>query len=501
MAEVLSVEGLGKSYTGVRALHEVSFSLGPGEIRGICGENGAGKSTFVKILMGITQPDSGSIRIAGRAREIPGPRQAQGMGLGIVAQELSLAPHLSILDNIWLGSAGVPMLHRRQALRERAQRALDALGVGDWDLNGQVGTLTMGQRQIVEIARLLARDAQVLILDEPTATLSDSEIERILAVLRELKAQGRSVIYISHRLGEIFELCDTVTVFRNGECVATKPVQEVSREGLIELMLGRPFDEMYPQHHANPDAGNALVIERLTVPGMVHDFSAVAPRGKILCVAGQIGSGAAMVTRAAAGLLPDAIGRLTLDGKTLRLGSVPHCVARNVFFLSEDRAAEGLFPPMKVLDNLVATRLHAHAPLGVLSWRALRRIATDLAERVGVDRNRLGTAAVNLSGGNQQKLLFGRTLERTEPGVLLMNEPTRGIDVGARAEIYRLMRKLCDLGYALVMTSSDLEEVVGIADIVVTMYRGRTVARYEGERIAMSTILADITHPAEQAGT
>jgi len=499
LPEVLSVEGLGKSYTGVRALHDVSFSLGSGEIRGICGENGAGKSTFVKILMGITQPDSGSIRIAGRARDIPGPRQAQGMGLGIVAQELSLAPHLSILDNIWLGSAGVPLLHRRQALRERAQKALDALGVGDWDLNGRVGALTMGQRQIVEIARLLARDTQVLILDEPTATLSDSEIERILAVLRELKAQGRSVIYISHRLGEIFELCDTVTVFRNGECVATKPVQEVSREGLIELMLGRPFDEMYPQHHANPDARNALVIERLTVPGMVHDFSAVAPRGKILCVAGQIGSGAAMVTRAAAGLLPDAIGRLTLDGKTLRLGSVPHCVARNVFFLSEDRAAEGLFPPMKVLDNLVATRLDAHAPLGVLSWRALRRIATHLAERVGVDRNRLGTAAVNLSGGNQQKLLFGRTLERTEPGVLLMNEPTRGIDVGARAEIYRLMRRLCDLGYALVMTSSDLEEVVGIADIVVTMYRGRTVARYEGERIAMSTILADITHPAEQA--
>jgi len=499
LPEVLSVERLGKSYTGVRALHDVSFSLEPGEIRGICGENGAGKSTFVKILMGIIQPDSGSIRVAGRVREIHGPRQAQELGLGIVAQELSLAPHLSILDNIWLGGADVPLFHRRQALRQRAQRALDALGVGDWDLQRPVGALTMGQRQIVEIARLLARDARVLILDEPTATLSDSEIERIHGVLRELRAQGRSVIYISHRLGEIFELCDTVTVLRNGEHVATRPVGEVTRERLIELMLGRRFEEMYPQIPAHPDAGDGLVFDRLTVPGMVHDFSAIAPRGKILCVAGQIGSGAAMVTRAAAGLVPDALGRLTLDARALRLGSVPHCVARNVFFISEDRAAEGLFPPLKVLDNLVATRLDAHAPLGVLSWRALRRIATHLAERVGVDRNRLGTAAVNLSGGNQQKLLFGRTLERTEPGVLLMNEPTRGIDVGARAEIYRLMRKLCDLGYALVMTSSDLEEVVGIADIVVTMYRGRTVARYERERIDMSTILADITHPAARA--
>lgn len=499
MEEVLSVERLGKSYTGVRALHDVSFSLAPGEIRGICGENGAGKSTFVKILMGITQPDSGTIRFSGRVREVRGPRHAQELGLGIVAQELSLAPHLSILDNIWLGSAGVPLFHRRPALRQRAQQALDSLGVGDWDLARPVNSLTMGQRQIVEIARLLARDARVLILDEPTATLSDAEIERILGVLRALKAQGRSVIYISHRLGEIFELCDTVTVFRNGESVATQPVGDVTRERLIELMLGRSFDEMYPQVHAHPDAREALVFDGLTVPGAVQAFSTIAPRGKILCIAGQIGSGAAMVTRAAAGLVPGAHGRLTLDGKALRLGSVPHCVARNVFFLSEDRAAEGLFQLMKVLDNLVATRLHAHAPLGVLSWSGLRRIATHLAERVGVDRRRLGTAAINLSGGNQQKLLFGRTLERSEPGVLLMNEPTRGIDVGARAEIYRLMREMCDLGYALVMTSSDLEEVVGIADIVVTMYRGRTVARYVREQITMSTILADITHPAQVA--
>ena len=499
MPEILSVERVTKSYTGVTALRDVSFSLDHGEIRGICGENGAGKSTFVKILMGITQPDSGSIRIGGQVREIRGPRQAQGLGLGFVAQELSLAPHLSIFDNIWLGSAGVPLFHRRPELRQRAQQALTDLGVGDWDIDRPVGALAIGQRQIVEIARLLARDARVLILDEPTATLSDSEIERILAVLKGLKSHGRSVIYISHRLGEVFELCDTVTVFRNGEHVATRPVGEVTRERLIELMLGRPFDEMYPEVQAHPDGGDALVIEGLTVPGMVHGFSTIAPRGKILCVAGQLGSGATTVTRALAGLVPGAAGRVTLDGRTMRLGSVPHCVARNVFFLSEDRAAEGLFQSMRVLDNLVATRLGEHSRLGVLSWPELRRIGAGLAERVGVDRTRLGAPAVNLSGGNQQKLLFGRTLERAEPGVLLMNEPTRGIDVGARAEIYRLMREMCDLGYALVMTSSDLEEVVGIADIVVTIYRGRAVARYERARIAMSTILADITHPAAQA--
>ena len=499
MPEVLSVERVSKSYSGITALREVSFSLGTGEIRAICGENGAGKSTFVKILMGITQPDSGSINIEGRVRDVRRPRQAQELGLGFVAQELSLAPHLSILDNIWLGSTGIPLLHRRLQLRQRAQEALAALGVADWDLDRLVGSLTIGQRQIVEIARLLARDARVLILDEPTATLSDTEIERILAVLKALKGQGRSIIYISHRLGEVFELCDTVTVFRNGEHVATQPVREVTRERLIELMLGRPFDEMYPEAQAHPDGGRGIIVEGLTVPGVVQDFSMTAPRGKIVCVAGQIGSGATMVTRALAGLVPDAVGRVTLDGKPLRLGSVPHCAARSVFFLSEDRAAEGLFYMMTVLDNLVATRLGAYARLGVLSWPGLRRIGARLAERGGVDRSRLRAPAINLSGGNQQKLLFGRTLERAQPGVLLMNEPTRGIDVGARAEIYRLMRELCELGYALIMTSSDLEEVVGMADIVVTMYRGRVVARYDRARVAMPTILADITHPAAQA--
>lgn len=499
MREVLSVERVSKAYSGISALRDVSFSLGAGEIRAICGENGAGKSTFVKILMGITQPDRGAISIGGRVRDVRTPRQAQELGLGFVAQELSLVPHLSILDNIWLGSAGVPLFHRRSQLRERARQALAALGVGDWDLDRPVARLTIGQRQMVEMARLLARDAQVLILDEPTATLSDAEIERIIAVLKALKAQGRSIIYISHRLGEVFELCDTVTVFRNGEHVATHPVREVTRDRLIELMLGRPFDEMYPEAQSHPDGASGIVVEGLMVPGVVQDFSMTAPRGKIVCVAGHVGSGATMVTRALAGLVPDATGNVMLDGVPLRLGSVPYCTARSVFFLSEDRAAEGLFYMMTVLDNLVVTRLSTYARLGVLSWPGLRQIGARLAERGGVDRSRLGTPAINLSGGNQQKLLFGRTLERAQPGVLLMNEPTRGIDVGARAEIYRLMRELCELGYALIMTSSDLEEVVGMADVVVTMYRGRTVARYDRARVAMATILADITHPAVQA--
>lgn len=494
---VLSVKNVSKTYPGVTALKDVSFSLRRGEIRAVCGENGAGKSTLVKILMGIVQPDAGSIDIDGQSQDVRGPQQAQALGLGLVAQELSLAPHLSILDNIWLGSAEVPFLHRRARLRTRAKAALAALGLGDWDIDRPVGMLTIGQRQLVEIARLLARDARVLILDEPTATLSDADIERILGILKDLRAQGRSVIYITHRLGEVFELCDSVTVLRNGQHVATRSVSEVSHGALVEMMLGRSFEDMYPKPPLQRDQGDRIVVERLNVPGALHGFSMRAPRGRIVCIAGQIGSGAHVVPRALAGLVPAATGTVTLDGRPLRLGSVPHCVERNVLFVSDDRATEGLFPQMTVLDNLVATRLDASARLGVLSWPRLRRMGAELAGRVGVDAQRLRSHSNTLSGGNQQKLLFGRALAGAEAGVLLMNEPTRGIDIGARAEIYRIMRELCDRGAALIMTSSDLEEVVGIADIVITLYRGRAVARYEREQITMSSILGDITHPVQ----
>ena len=496
---LLSTAGLGKSFDGVRVLSDVSFALAAGEIHAICGENGAGKSTFVKLLMGILQPDEGAIAIDGERVAVRGSQHAQSLGLGFVAQELSLAPRLSILDNIWLGSTGVPFFHRTAHLRRRARAALDALHAGDWDLDRPVSELTIGQRQIVEIARLFARDARVLILDEPTATLSDAEIVRILGVLKTLRSQGRSVIYVTHRLGEVFALCDRVTVLRNGERVATDAVGAMTRTRLIELMLGRSVGDMYPKAAARESSGEAVTVERLNVPRRVHNLSLVAPYGKIVCIAGQIGSGAGVVTRALAGLVQNATGEVRLNGRALPLGSVADCVASNVTFLSEDRAGEGLFHQMRVLDNLVASSLSRHARLGVLAWPALRRRAAQLAERVGIDRRRLRSSATHLSGGNQQKILFGRALGSAGNGVLLMNEPTRGIDVGARADIYRLMRKLCDQGFALIIASSDLEEIEGIADIVVTMYRGRAVARYERGEIDISRILADIIHPTDLA--
>ena len=496
MAEVLSTDRIAKRFSAIAALKNVSFGLAEGEIRALCGENGAGKSTFVKILTGVYRADSGTIRINGVPQDIRSPQQAQSLGLALVAQELSLAPHLSVLDNIWLGSARVPLLHRRRNLRDEAQRALAMLGAEDYDLDRPVGTLAVGQRQIVEIARLIARDARVLILDEPTATLSDVEIARILAALKVLKAQNRSVLYITHRLGEVFEICDTVSVFRNGEHVMTNAVGEFDRASLIEMMLGRSFGEMYPAKAAASDSSGATFsVDRLKIPGVIADFSMVAPAGKIVCIAGQLGSGAHRAIRALAGLEPDASGDVHVGAVPMALGSPTRARSRGVLFVSDDRAGEGIFPNRAVLENLVATRFAAHSRLGILSWAALRAVGARLSERVKIDPARLGASALDLSGGNQQKLLFARGLERVGAGVLLMNEPTRGVDVGARGEIYRLMREFCDAGYALVMTSTDLEEVVGMADIVITLFRGRTIARYAGSEISMRAILADITHP------
>lgn len=493
---MLQVRHLAVSFGRVQALRDMSLALDRGEIRAVCGENGAGKSTLMKALTGVIRPDSGQVLIDGKAVTVDNPQTAQQLGIALVAQELSLAPHLSILDNIWLGDRSVPLFHRRREFRLRAEAALRQLDV-DYDLDTPVSRLTVGQRQIVEIARVLVRNARILILDEPTATLSDVEIERMMAALRRLKAEGKGVLYVTHRLGEVFDICDSVSVLRNGVDVGAAPIAEVDRQKLIEMMLGRSFREMYPEAPRQPASGLALQVERLDVPDAVHDLSFSVPRGQITCIAGQVGAGAGTVIRAIAGLVPNCKGRLVLDGRELPIGSVGARTRRNITFVSEDRAGEGIFR-RSVMENLVAARLRSHSSCGLVSWKRLRQFATSLSSEVKVDAARLEANAFDLSGGNQQKLLFARAMGGSEPGVLLINEPCRGVDVGAKAEIYRLLREFCRQGYALLITSSDLEEVAGISDRVITLFRGELVATYERPQIDISRILADITQPGRR---
>lgn len=493
MGAVLEVVAVSKSFSAVRALHDVSFSIDAGEIRALCGENGAGKSTLIKLITGLHQPDRGRIRVGGQDRQIRSPIEAQLLGIASVSQELSVIPQLSVLDNLWLGHRDVPFFHRLSKFRRRAHDVLALVDLSHLSIDAPAGTLSLAERQLLEIARMLVRDAHILILDEPTATLADKEIERVMTALRRLRSQGKSIIFITHRLNEVFDICDSVTVLRNGSEVGTHRTADMDRPRLIELMLGRPLGQMYPASSGR--IGDvALSVRDLIVPGAVHGLAFDLRRGEIACLAGQIGSGAIDTVRALAGLIYDATGEVVVAGQRLRLGSVPGALSRNVRFVSEDRASEGVFRKLSVQENLLATQLGMLGRFGLLSRRRLMGSARRMAGTVRVDNARLRDLAGDLSGGNQQKIAVGRSISGLGEGVLLMNEPTRGVDVGARAEIYALMRRLCENGYAILMSSTDIEEVVGMSDRVITMFRGVSVRHHERGAINRQDILAEITY-------
>lgn len=502
---LLDVAGLSKRFGSVQALRGASLQVRAGEIMALCGENGAGKSTLVKILIGVHQPDEGVIRIDGREVSIRTPREGQALGLALVSQELSLAADLSVEDNIWLGARNVPMLHRRRRLRDRARQVAHLLGFEDGILERKVATLSIAERQLVEIARNLCREARILILDEPSATLSDVDIARMMAALRRLRDEGCGIVYISHRLGEIFQLCDRVTVLRNGEVAGARAISDLDRDELIGMMVGKPLEALYPPPGpARAAAAPLLEVGGLSIPGVVRDVSFSVAPGQIVGIAGQIGSGAAELVRALAGLIPQADGRLVLNGRQTALKDRAGMRDCGIAFVSDDRAGEGLFLHRPVRENLVVTQLSSLSRRGWLSWAAIDKVAGDIAGAIGVDPRRLRSHAGELSGGNQQKVAIGRCIhaaaaDRDKPGdagLLLMNEPTRGVDVGARSDIYRLMRAFCARGYGIVMHTTDLEELVGMADVVLTLYRGDMVGSYPRAEATVAGILSDITHTA-----
>ncbi|GIJ46146.1 ribose import ATP-binding protein RbsA [Virgisporangium aliadipatigenens] len=493
---LVRVDGLVKSFGSTRAVRGASFSIAPGEIHALCGHNGAGKSTVVKMLSGQEIPDDGEIRIAGEVRDLRSRQAAQRSGVALVDQELSVVPALTVAENLMLGDLRVGWVNRRRSSGRRFRTLLDSLGLGDIGLDRRVSELSMGERQLIEIARALGQEARLVILDEPTATLSDVESDYVYAAVRNVAAAGCAVLFVSHRLGEVLGLCHNVTVMRDGAVVATTPVAELTIDSLIVQMLGEAPHRLDPR--SGDDRGgdaDVLTVSGLSVPGRVDAFDITLRAGQVCAVAGQLGSGASDVLRAIAGLVPAATAEVRVDGVAVRPGHPAASAGAGIAFVSNDRKAEGLFLDKPVSWNLLATRLPHVTRFGVINRRRWTATLAGLVELCGLDGRRAGHSVGSLSGGNQQKVFVGRCLGRDDVRVLLLDDPTRGVDVGGRAAIHALLRDAARRGMAVLFSSTELEELLDLADVVVTMHKGVVVQRHEGET-AGAVLLREMTHGA-----
>ncbi|MFI6789079.1 sugar ABC transporter ATP-binding protein [Nonomuraea sp. NPDC050383] len=471
----LALAGVSKSFGAVRALRDVSIELHAGEAHALAGENGAGKSTLVKTLAGVHRPDQGRILLNGEPVVFSGPADAQQAGVAVIYQEPTLFPDLSVAENIFMGRQPRRSLGRidRAAMRAETRELFGRLGVA-LDPGRPTRGLSIADQQLVEIAKALSRDARVLVMDEPTAALSGAEVARLFSVVEALREHGCAVLFISHRLDEIFALCQRVTTLRDGQWIASEPVAGLTHDDLVRRMVGRDLGALYPKQEAA--VGDvALRVERLTREGVFTDVSFEVRRGEIVALAGLVGAGRSEVARAIFGIDRWDAGTVTVDGRELPPGSPTAAMGAGLALVPEDRRQQGLVMEMSIERNIGLTGLRSLRRGPTISRRAERDRAADWAARLRLKFARLGDGVGVLSGGNQQKVVLAKWLA-TEPSVLVVDEPTRGIDVGTKAEVHRLLSELAGQGIAVLMISSDLPEVLGMADRVLVMREGRLSA-------------------------
>ncbi|MSQ94693.1 MAG: sugar ABC transporter ATP-binding protein [Gemmataceae bacterium] len=465
------MHAIDKAYPGVQALRGVDLTLHSGEVLALLGENGAGKSTLIKILAGAFLPDRGRIAIDGKPVTIRDPLDARRAGIAVIYQEFNLVPTLPVVDNLFLGQEQTRFGWLRRGSEVSAARALFArlgVAVDPWAL---CRDLSIAQQQIVEIARALSHEARILVMDEPTATLTPTEVEKLFAVIRELKTHGIGIIYISHRLDEIDTIADRVMVLRDGELVGVKQKSEVQRDDLIEMMVGRRLDQEFPARHQKIGMP-CLAVEHLSRGSKVRDVSFTLHRGEVLALTGLVGSGRTETARILFGAdRPDA-GTITLHGQRLNLRGPRDAIAAGICLLSEDRKNHGLILNESVRTNFGLPNLGVFSWLGYLRQRIERAAIQQYVRSLSIKVPSTETPAYHLSGGNQQKVVLAKWLQANSE-VILFDEPTRGIDVGAKVEIYQLINALAEQGKAILMISSELEEVLGMADRILVMHEGR----------------------------
>ena len=507
-APLLRMEGVSKSYGGVRALDSADLTILAGRVHAILGENGAGKSTLIKVLAGVVAPDSGRISIEGREVAFPSPAAAQAAGIAVIFQELSLIPELSVADNILINQPPKRLgLIDRGRQREMAEAALARAGATDIHPRTPVKDLPLSRRQMVEIAKALARNPRLLILDEATSALTAADVERVLALLRRLRDEGLALAYISHRMHEIAEIADDCTIFRNGRNVATYLAGTKSHDEVVELMIGREYRHVFPAKPAprNENAAPRLELRGLSWTNRLKDISLKASAGEIVGLGGLDGQGQRELLLALFGALSGLTGEIRIEGEPVSIGSPKQAKEKRLgmALIPEDRKTEGLMLPMSVGQNLSFAALDEYSNFGVIDQQAEARAIKEAISALQIKVAKVGLPVASLSGGNQQKVVIGKWL-MTGPRIILLNDPTRGIDVGTKQEIYALLRRLADAGAAIVFYSTDYAELIGCCDRVLVLYDGKVKRTLIGDEITEKALIAsalnlDVAAAAERA--
>ncbi len=485
---MLELSGISKRFPGVQALKDVRFDIEPGEIHALMGENGAGKSTLIKIISGVYQADEGEMRLNGQKVSFSNPREAQKAGVATIFQELILYPELTVAENIFMGHAPrnrFGMIDWSE-MRRRSREILESLDIYDMDVNAKVGSMSVAKRQRVEIAKALSQNARILIMDEPTAALTEADVQRLFAIVQRLKERGVSIIYISHRLEEIFKLATRVTVLRDGQYVDTRPVSATSEKDLIGMMVGRTIEELFPKLPTTIGKP-VLEVRNLVRRPATRGVSLVVREGEIVGLAGLVGSGRTELAHILFGITPAQEGEILIDGQPVRVSHPGKAMQLGIAYVPEDRGNQGLIKQMRVRENMSLAVLRSLTRLGLVDGAQERSLAARFVSDLTVRTPSIEQVVNKLSGGNQQKIVVSKWLA-SKPRLLIMDEPTRGVDVGAKSEIHRLISELAQQGLAILMISSELPEILGMSDRVLVMREGRIVAEFSREQATQEAV-------------
>ena len=497
---LLRMEKISKAFPGVQALDEVDFTTHRGEIHALVGENGAGKSTLMKVLTGALTADDSRIVWRGERVQIATPSDAQSLGISMIHQELSLIPYLTVGQNVFLGREprrSLPGFIDWGRLYEQTEKLLDRLDL-DVKPRAQAEELSIAQQQMVEVAKALSLNADLIVMDEPTSSLTDVETEILFDVMRSLKAEGVAIVFISHRLEEVFEVSDRITVLRDGHHIATEPTASLTQARVVELMVGRELGEMYP-YSKTEQREVVLETRDLSSGDELEGVSFQLHGGEILGVAGLIGAGRTALAECLFGIRKADGGQILLANEPVNIGSPGRAIDLGLGFVPEDRKRQGLFLDMAVRENVVISAMGQVTTLGIVSRTAANKLSGSFVDRLDIRTPSLRQRVRNLSGGNQQKVIIARWLT-LQPHVLILDEPTRGVDVGAKAEIHSLMRDLAEEGVAVLMISSELPEVLGVSDRIIVMHEGRITGRLGREEATQDKIMMAATGGGQDAG-